>query len=46
MDEKFRICPDTPSLYITAVAKDRLPVFRADPIKTITCAALNEARPQ
>jgi REP element-mobilizing transposase RayT len=38
------ISRDTPSLYLTAVAKDRLPVFRSDAIKLITCAALNEAR--
>ena len=38
------ISRDTPALYITAVAKDRLPVFRADTIKIITCAALDEAR--
>jgi putative transposase len=38
------ISRDTPALYLTAVAKDRLPVFRTDAIKVITCAALNEAR--
>ncbi|HEY8185590.1 MAG TPA: hypothetical protein VIF64_05955 [Pyrinomonadaceae bacterium] len=38
------ISRDTPALYITAVAKDRLPVFRTDAIKIITCNALNEAR--
>src|SRR2546423_14852074 len=38
------ISRDTPSLYFTAVAKDRLPVFRTDAIKLITCAALDEAR--
>jgi putative transposase len=38
------ISRDTPALYITAVAKDRLPVFRTDPIKIITCNALIEAR--
>jgi REP element-mobilizing transposase RayT len=38
------ISRDTPALYLTAVAKDRLPVFRKDQIKTITCNALNEAR--
>ena len=38
------ISRDTPALYITAVAKDRLSVFRKDQIKTITCKALNEAR--
>ena len=38
------ISRDTPALYITAVAKDRLPVFRTDAIKIITCNALDEAR--
>ena len=35
---------DHPCLYITAVAKDRLPVFRTDAIKSVTCSAINEAR--
>jgi putative transposase len=38
------ISRDSPCFYLTSVAKDRLPVFRKDEIKTITCAALNEAR--
>jgi len=38
------ISRDTPALYLTAVAKDRLPVFRTDAIKLITCKALDEAR--
>ena len=38
------ISRDTPALYITAVAKDRLPIFRTDQIKTVTCNALDEAR--
>jgi REP element-mobilizing transposase RayT len=38
------ISRDTPALYLTCVAKDRLPVFRTDAIKVITCAALDEAR--
>src|SRR5256884_9718877 len=38
------ISRDTPALYLTAVAKDHLPVFRTNSIKLITCAALNEAR--
>ena len=38
------ISKDTPSLYLTTVAKDRLPIFRTDKIKAITCAAINEAR--
>ncbi len=35
---------DHPCLFITAVAKGRLPVFRTDEIKAITCTALDEAR--
>ena len=31
-------------LFITAVAKNRLPVFRSEAIKTITCRAIDEAR--
>ena len=38
------ISRDTPALYITAVAKDHLPVFRTDVLKIITCNALDEAR--
>jgi REP element-mobilizing transposase RayT len=38
------ISRDTPALYLTVVANDRLPVFRTDIIKTITCKALDEAR--
>lgn len=40
----FTISKDSQSLHITAVAKDRLPVFQTDAIKTITCAAIDEAR--
>jgi len=40
----FRISPDNPAYYLTSVAKDRLPVFRTDQIKTIACSAINEAR--
>jgi len=38
------ISRDTPALYITAVAKDRIPVFRTDQIKAIACSAFDEAR--
>jgi REP element-mobilizing transposase RayT len=38
------ISRDSPALYITTVAKDRLPIFRTDEIKTVACAALDEAR--
>ena len=40
----FIVSKDTQALYITAVAKDRLPIFQSDAIKKITCAALDEAR--
>jgi REP element-mobilizing transposase RayT len=42
--EKFQVSRDRPSLFITAVAKDRLPVFRTSSIKAITCQALDQAR--
>ena len=38
------ISRDDPAFYITAVAKDRLPIFRTSAIKIITCNALDEAR--
>ena len=38
------ISRDSPCYYLTSVAKDRLPVFRTDEIKIVTCAALDEAR--
>jgi putative transposase len=38
------ISRDTPCLYLTAVGKDRLPVFRTDALKVVACAALDEAR--
>ena len=38
------ISRDTPALYLTSVAKDRLPFFRTDALKVVTCNALNEAR--
>jgi putative transposase len=38
------ISKDTPCLYLTVVAKDRLPVFRTEVIKVVTCNALAEAR--
>ena len=38
------ISKDNPCLFITAVAKNRLPVFRTDAIKAVTCKALDEAR--
>jgi len=41
---RLTISKDDPCLFITAVAKNRLPVFRADAIKIITCRAIDEAR--
>ncbi len=38
------ISRDAPCLYLTAVTKDRLPVFRTGKLKDIACAALDEAR--
>jgi REP-associated tyrosine transposase len=40
----YRISIDTPALFITAVGKDRLPIFQANKIKDLTCAAIDEAR--
>ena len=40
----FKISIDTPALFITAVGKDRLPVFQTDKIKRLTCEAIDEAR--
>jgi REP-associated tyrosine transposase len=40
----FRISINSPALFITAVSKDRLPVFRTDLIKQVTCKAIDEAR--
>jgi putative transposase len=42
--KNFRISRDTLSLFITAVAKDRLPVFRTEAVKAITCQAIDQAR--
>ena len=44
MPHKFQISRDSQALFITAVAKDRLPVFKSDAIKAVTCQAINEAR--
>ncbi len=41
---KPTISIDTPCLFITAVSKDRLPVFQTDGMKNITCEAIDEAR--
>jgi REP element-mobilizing transposase RayT len=44
MREKFQISRDSQALFVTTVAKNRLPVFRSDEIKLVTCRALDEAR--
>ena len=44
MAEQFQISRDSHALFITAVTKDRLPVFRKDIVKQVVCDALNEAR--
>ena len=38
------ISRDSPCYYLTSVTRNRLPVFRSDEIKSVTCAALDEAR--
>ncbi len=44
MSPRFQVSRDSQALYITIIAKDRLPVFQTDAIKLITCQALGEAR--
>ena len=44
MPKRFLISHDSQVLYITVVTKDRLPVFRTDALKEITCNAIDEAR--
>ena len=44
MAHRFLISHDSPTLYITIVTKDRLPVFRTDWMKDFLCLALDEAR--
>lgn len=38
------ISPNSPAYYLTSVAKSRLSVFRLDTLKSIACAAIDEAR--
>jgi REP element-mobilizing transposase RayT len=42
--DRYRVSRDSPSLYITAVPTNRLPVFRTDAIRIITCQAVDRAR--
>ena len=44
MSPKFQVSRDSQALYITVVAKDRLPIFKTDAIKLVTCQAMDEAR--
>ena len=40
----FRISKDNPAFYLTAVTKDRLPIFRTDTLARVMADALDEAR--
>ena len=40
----FRISKDNPAFYLTAVTKDRLPIFRTAAFAELMCSALAEAR--
>src|SRR5688500_5312796 len=40
----FQISRDSPAYYLTAVTKDRLPVFRTPAIAKLACEAIAEAR--
>lgn len=44
MAHRFVVSQDSPVLYITIVAKDRLAVFRTDEMKEVLCRAIDEAR--
>jgi REP element-mobilizing transposase RayT len=44
MAHRFLISHDSQVLYITAVTKDRQPVFRTDWMREFLCGALDEAR--
>lgn len=41
---RFQVSKDTPAYYLTAVTKDRLPVFRTDVMAQIVCSAITESR--
>jgi REP element-mobilizing transposase RayT len=42
--KSFQVSRDSPAFYLTAVTKDRLPVFRTAAIAKIACEAIAEAR--
>lgn len=44
MTPKFQLSRDSQALFITAVTNNRLPVFKTDALKLVTCRALDEAR--
>ena len=44
LDQRFQISRDSEALFITLVAARRLPVFKTDMVKLITCNAPDEAR--
>src|SRR6476646_8215952 len=44
MAHRFLISQDSPSLFITIVTKDRLPVFRSAQMKELLCNAIDDAR--
>lgn len=44
MAHRFLISQDSPVLFITIVAKDRLAVFQTEKMKAALCVAINEAR--
>src|SRR5688500_15175409 len=41
---RFQVSKHSPAYYLTAVAKDRLPVFRTETIASIVCNAISESR--
>jgi REP element-mobilizing transposase RayT len=41
---RFHISRDNPAFYLTAVTKDRLPIFRTAALAQLMCNALDEAR--
>ena len=42
--KRFQISRDSPAFYLTAVTKDRLPVFRTEAVARLVCSAIDEAR--
>jgi len=44
MPHSFQISRDSEALFITLVTRNRLPVFKTDPMKEVLCRAIAEAR--